>query len=114
MTTQFEIHARDLRPLSSQRRGSCARGSDAGTRHIWVADQPSREQLLETLTHEIAHGLMPWREDHTARWLQLHVATLKAFTGAADAAAVGNVAAVQYDLRPTETLRSTRKPQDGS
>lgn len=57
---------------------------------------------------------MPWREDHTARWLQLHVATLKAFTGAADAAAVGNVAAVQYDLRPTETLRSTRKPQDGS
>ncbi len=53
-----------LRP-SSYLRGECSRGRGAGERLIYVAPAASRAQLLETLTHEIAHGLSPWRESHS-------------------------------------------------
>lgn len=83
---------------SGSSRGMTGRGRPHGRRCVWVADHSHRDDLMETLTHEIAHALMPWRETHTVRWLDLHLAGLATLTSPAHAERVATVARIQYGL----------------
>jgi len=72
--------------LAGERRGLCGPGP-AGARVIWVAPAP-RWDLFETITHEVAHAVLPLRTDHNADWLHIHVATLARITSPQHAALV--------------------------
>lgn len=69
-----------------------------GERLIYLAPAANPEELLETLSHEMAHALVPWREGHTARWLGLHVATLELVAGPETAARVAVQDRARYGL----------------
>ena len=79
--------------VAGGRRGLC--GSGPAGRVIWVAPAEHLE-FLETLTHELAHAVLPLRIDHTVEWLDIHIETLEATTTVAHAAEVRQLCSDQY------------------
>lgn len=104
---RFVEVVRDLQLPGGRLRGMAARGHDTGQRHVWVATHATYEGLTQTLTHEMAHCLLPWREHHTARWLDVHVAVSAEVSTPAHADQVAAEARVQYGLDPTVPLTAS-------
>jgi len=64
----------DRRWASGELRGLCSRG-EPRQRLIYVA--PADEQShFETLAHELAHAVTPWRDRHSETWLQVTLGIL--------------------------------------
>lgn len=94
-------------------RGECRRGPGRGQRLIFIAPAASRRFLLESLTHEMAHALTPWREHHSPGWLALHLAVLGVVCGPVHAARVRARAYQRYPALqdgdgPSETVTTRR------
>ena len=81
--------------LEGGRRGLC--GPGARGRIIWVAPAP-RWDLFETITHELAHAVLPLRCNHSEDWLGIHVATLARVTSPSHAGVVERRNRTQYGL----------------
>ena len=82
--------------VAGGRRGLCGPGPSS-TRVIWVA-AAGRWDLFETITHEIAHAVLPLRLDHTPHWLDVHVGTLARVTSTQHAALARRRSQEQYGL----------------
>lgn len=95
----YEHHVGRPAPRAAgELRGLCGPGpSGSALNVIWVAPAPLSE-LLETLTHEYSHAVLPRSVDHTGDWLAVHLAVLSAITSPAHAAHVRDRCLSQYGL----------------
>lgn len=86
-------------------RGLAVRGPAARQRVVWVAPGLPPVDRAETLTHELAHCMLPWRHSHTPAWLQLHTALLGHTTARHAAHGIAARAATRHGLVATAPPR---------
>lgn len=89
------IHATAL-SVAGQLRGLCG---PAGGLHraVWVAPGPEMD-FLESLSHEIAHAVLPLRAGHTTDWLAVATAALGAISTPQHCANVRSWAQHRYQI----------------